>query len=81
MNARSDAAVAALEAQADAAEQAMYDAHPRLAKDHKDDALALLRRAADAARRSGLDAEAARLDARIENLIAVWDRQFRGVGY
>ena len=73
--------IAALEAKADAAEKAMYDARPRLAKDHRDDALGFLHSAAELATRSRLSAEAERLNARRDQLMAVWDRQFRGVGY
>lgn len=73
--------IAALEAKADAAEAAMYDARPRQAKDHKDDACAFLQRAVEEANRLGLDAEAARLAARVDHILAVWDHQFRGVGY
>jgi hypothetical protein len=70
--------IAALEAQADAAEEAMYDARPRLAKDHRDDALAFLHRAAAEAERLGLADEVLRLRARRDNLLMVWDHQFRG---
>ncbi len=81
MTAQPEESVTALVAKADAAEEAMYEARPRAAKDHKDDALGLLERAAAMADRMGMEEEALRLRTRRDNLIAVWDRQFRGAGY
>jgi hypothetical protein len=73
--------IAALERLAEAAYDAMYDARPRGAKDFYDNARGYLTQAIEIAKRAGLDAEAARLTARREHIAAVWDRQFRGVGY
>jgi hypothetical protein len=70
-----------LEALAEAAYDAMYDAQPRAAKDHYDDARGFLSQAIDAAKRAGLHDEVARLTKRQEHITSVWASQFRGVGY
>jgi hypothetical protein len=77
----SDAAtVAAYERQAEAAYAAMYDAQPYAVKDYHDDAQANFAYAISAAQSAGLTGEAQRLSARAEQVQAVYDSQFRGVG-
>ncbi len=66
-----------LESRAEAAERAMYDAPRYVAKDHKDDACGFWRRAFDLAKAHGLEDRAAEYWGRRDNLMAVWDRQFR----
>ena len=69
-----------LERLANQADEEMYDARPSEAKDYKDDACHFLYQASELAKRAGLDSEAARLIARRDHIMAVWDSQFRGVG-
>jgi hypothetical protein len=68
----------ALEARAEAAYAAMYDARPSsVAKDFKDDACGLLYQAIRMAEALGLAEDAARLNARVAHIRAVWNCQFR----
>jgi hypothetical protein len=68
----------ALEARAEAAYAAMYDARiPSVAKDFKDDACGFLYAAIRMAEALGLDVEAARLTACVAHIRAVWNSQFR----
>ena len=64
---------------AEAAYDAMYDARPSAAKDFFDDARGFLAKAIDLARRAGLTEEAARLTARCDHIVGVYNSQFRGV--
>ena len=67
-----------LEARAEAAYAAMHDARlPGVAKDFRDDAYGFLHRAARMAEALGLAEDAARLEARIDHIRAVWNDQFR----
>ena len=67
-----------LEARAEAAYAAMYDARlPGVAKDFRDDACGFLYQAIRMAEALGLAAEAARLTAQIAHIRAVWNSQFR----
>ncbi len=74
------AAMTKFERLAEAAYDAMYDARPRAAKEFYDEARTCFVQAVDAAKRAGLAGEAARLTARMEHVIAVYNHQFRGVG-
>jgi hypothetical protein len=65
---------------AEAAYAAMYEARPTAAKDCFDDARGYFAKAIDLAKRAGLDAEVARLTARLTHIVSVYDSQFRGVG-
>jgi hypothetical protein len=65
---------------AEAAYQAMYDAGPSVAKDCLDDVRGLFARAIDLARRAALADEVARLTARCDYIVGVYDSQFRGIG-
>jgi hypothetical protein len=68
------------ELRAEAAYAAMYDATARhAAKGHYEDACLHFTRAIAAARAAGSPAEAARLQARLDHVRAVYDHQFRGV--
>ncbi|MGH7126668.1 MAG: hypothetical protein ACREFI_19980 [Stellaceae bacterium] len=69
--------LARLEAAAEAAYEAMYDARAHQAKDCRDDALGNLRRAIEIAERLGLAEDAARLRQRLAHVSAVYDHQFR----
>jgi hypothetical protein len=70
--------LAEYEAKAEAAYAAMYDAPSHDQKDLKDDALLFLGRAITIAQALGLDGDAERLGARVDNIIRVYDSQFRG---
>jgi hypothetical protein len=67
------------ERQAEAAYDAMYDARPAAAKDCFDDARGFLAKAIDLARQAGLDGEVARLTARADHIVKVYDSQFRDI--
>ncbi|MGH6982514.1 MAG: hypothetical protein ACREFC_15035 [Stellaceae bacterium] len=73
--------MAKFEALAEAAYGAMYDAPPRGVKDFYDDARSHFTAAIAAAERAGLAADAARLAARRDHVTAVYNSQFRGVGF
>ena len=64
---------------AEAAYDAMYEASPRSAKDCCDDARGFLAEAIDLAKRAGLADEAARLTARCDHIVSVYNSQFRGI--
>jgi hypothetical protein len=64
---------------AEAAYDAMYDARPSAAKDFFDDACGFLAKAIDLATRAGLAEEAARLTARRDHIVNVYDSQFRRI--
>ena len=64
------------EEQAEAAYAAMYDARPPAAKDH-----AYLTKAIAMAKGANLTEDAARLMARRKQIIEIYNRQFRSVGY
>jgi hypothetical protein len=70
--------MAEYEQRAEAAYSAMYDAQPWDEKDLKDDALFYLARAIEVADALDLTEEAIRLKARVENIIGVYNSQFRG---
>jgi hypothetical protein len=78
--ARSLTAVKEFERLADIAAERMYAADYYAAKDFKDDACSYLYRGIEAAKRAGLEKEAARLTARRNHMTTVWSHQFRGVG-
>ena len=63
---------------AEAAYDAMYDASPSAAKDYFDDARGFFGKAIDLAKRAGLADEVARLSARCDHIVSVYDSQFRG---
>jgi hypothetical protein len=64
---------------AEAAYDAMYEASPSSAKDCFDDARGFLDKAIDLAKRAGLDDEAARLTARRDHIVSVYNSQFRSI--
>jgi len=64
---------------AEAAYDAMYEASPRSAKDCFDDARGFLAEAIELAKRAGLADEAARLTARCDHIVSVYNSQFRGI--
>lgn len=64
---------------AEAAYDAMYDASPSAAKDCLDDARGFFGKAIDLAKRAGLADEAARLSARCDHIVSVYDSQFRSI--
>jgi len=66
------------EARAEAAYSAMYDAPSWDEKDLKDDALFYLARAIEVATALGLSDDADRLKARVDNIMGVYNSQFRG---
>jgi len=66
------------EAKAEAAYAAMYDAQPWNQKDLKDDALFFLARAIEVAEVLGLETDKTRLNARVDNIMGVYNSQFRG---
>jgi len=68
----------AYERKAERAYAAMYDAPGHGRKDLKDDALSFLARAVEIADALGLAEDAARLRARAENIMGVYNSQFRG---
>lgn len=65
------------EQKAETAYSAMYDAEPWNEKDLKDDALFYLARAIEVADALGLEEDSARLKARIDNIMGVYNSQFR----
>jgi hypothetical protein len=67
------------ERQAEAAYDAMYEARPAAAKDCFDDACGFLAKAIDWAGRAGLEDEVARLTARRDHIVKVYDSQFRNI--
>jgi hypothetical protein len=68
------------EEKAEAAYSAMYEAESWNQKDLKDDALYFLARAIEVAAALGLDVDEARLRARVENIMGVYNSQFRYIG-
>jgi hypothetical protein len=66
------------EGKAERAYAEMYDAQPWNEKDLKDDALFNLARAIEVADALGLGEDADRLRARVDNIMGVYDSQFRG---
>jgi hypothetical protein len=64
---------------AEAAYDAMYEARPSAVKDLFDDACGLFAKAIDLAKRAGLADEAARLTARCDHIVSVYNSQFRGI--
>jgi hypothetical protein len=64
---------------AEAAYDAMYDARPSGTKDCFDDARGFLEKAIVAAKRAGLDDEVARLTARRDHIVNVYNSQFRDI--
>ncbi len=69
-----------LEALAEAAYEAMYDARPWNVKDCYDDAMLYLGQAITEADRVGSAADVERLTRRREDISNVYNHQFRGVG-
>ena len=70
--------MAEYEQKAESAYSQMYDAQPWDEKDLKDDALFYLARAIEVAEALGLADDAARLKARVDNIMGVYNSQFRG---
>ena len=70
--------MAEYEHKAETAYTAMYDAEPWNEKDLKDDALFYLARAIEVADALGLAEDSARLKARVDNIMGVYNSQFRG---
>jgi len=68
------------EQRAEAAYAAMYDAASHNQKDLKDDALFYLTRAQEIAEALGLVDDAERLKARADNIMGVYNSQFRYIG-
>lgn len=66
------------EQKAETAYAAMYEAESWNQKDLKDDASFYLARALEVAQALGLAKDADRLRARGENILGVWNSQFRG---
>jgi hypothetical protein len=64
---------------AEAAYSAMYDASSAAVKDCVDDARGYFAKAIDMARRAGVEDEVARLTARRDHVVRVYDSQFRGL--
>ena len=64
---------------AEAAYDAMYEARPSAAKDLFDDACGFFAKAIDLAKRAGRADDAARLTARRDHIVSVYDSQFRGI--
>jgi hypothetical protein len=64
---------------AEAAYDAMYEARPSAAKDLFDDACGFFAKAVDLAKRAGLADEAARLTARCDHVVSVYNAQFRHI--
>jgi hypothetical protein len=73
-------AMADYERRAEAAYAAMYDAPSWDEKDLKDDALFYLARALEIAEALGLAEDAARLKKRSDNIMGVYNSQFRYIG-
>ena len=72
--------MAEYETRAETAYSAMYDAPDYDQKDLKDDALFYLARAIEVAEALGLEGEAARLKSRVDNIMGVYNSQFRYIG-
>lgn len=72
--------IARLEALAEKAYDAMYDAEPHNVKDCYEDASLYLHEATQMAEKANLRGEAARLKARREHIRNVYNHQFRYVG-
>jgi hypothetical protein len=70
--------MAEYEQKAETAYAAMYDAQPWDEKDLKDDALFYLTRAIEVAEALGLEEDTSRLKARVDNIMGVYNSQFRG---
>jgi len=66
------------ERKAEAAYSAMYEAESWNQKDLKDDASFYLARAREIAEQLGLTEDVERLRQRSENILGVWNSQFRG---
>jgi hypothetical protein len=66
------------EQKAETAYTAMYDAQPWDEKDLKDDALFYFARAIEVAEELGFSDDMARLRARVDNIMGVYNSQFRG---
>ncbi|HEX5259759.1 MAG TPA: hypothetical protein VFW35_13390 [Sphingomicrobium sp.] len=66
------------EHKAETAYTAMYDTEPWNEKDFKDDALFYLARAIEVAEALGLAGDEARLRARVDNIMGVYNSQLRG---
>jgi hypothetical protein len=66
------------ERKAETAYSAMYEAESWNQKDLKDDALFYLARAIEVADELGLADDAERLKARVDNIMGVYNSQFRG---
>ncbi|HZL59753.1 MAG TPA: hypothetical protein VFC38_08625 [Stellaceae bacterium] len=64
---------------AEAAYGAMYQANSSLVKDCFDDARGYFTKAIDMAKRAGLEDEVARLTARRDHIVSVYNTQFRGI--
>jgi hypothetical protein len=64
---------------AEAAYDAMYEGNPYAVKDSFDDAREHFIKAIEIAKRSGLDDEIARLTARLDHIVSVYNSQFRGI--
>jgi len=64
---------------AEAAYDAMYEASAYSAKDHFDDARGYFFKAIEAAKQAAREADVARLTARRDHIVAVYNRQFRGL--
>lgn len=64
---------------AEAAYEAMYEARSYAAKDCFDDARSYFTRAIETAKRAELDEEVARLTARLDHIVSVYNSQFRGI--
>ena len=64
---------------AEAAYGAMYEANSYTVKDCFDDARGYFTKAIDIAKRAGLDDEVARLVARRDHIVSVYNTQFRGI--
>lgn len=72
--------MAEVEALAEAAYEAMYEARPHRVKDFYEDAMGYLAQAAEAAERAGSDTDVERLMRRRSHIREVYNRQFRGIG-
>jgi hypothetical protein len=67
------------EKRAEAAYDAVYEASPSAAKDCFDDTRGFFGKAIDLAKRAGLADEMARMSARCNHIVSVYDSQFRGI--
>lgn len=68
------------EHKAETAYSGMYDCEPWNEKDLKDDALFFLARAIEVADALGLEEDATRLKTRVDNIMGVYNSQFRHIG-